>query len=83
MKVAIRALKRRQPREIVVAIPVAPADTVAALRQEGARVICLFEPANFVALGYHYRDFTQVPDEDVINTLGEISKLRRQNWPGA
>jgi putative phosphoribosyl transferase len=83
MKVAIRALRRRQPREIVVAVPVAPPDTVAALRLEGARVLCLAQPADFVALGYHYRDFTQVPDSEVIDTLGEVARLRRNNWGGA
>jgi putative phosphoribosyl transferase len=82
VKVAIRALKRRSPREVVVALPVAPPDTVKELEREGVRVVCLAQPANFMALGYHYRDFTQVPDEEVGTTLAEISRLRRNGWRG-
>jgi putative phosphoribosyl transferase len=80
VKVAIRALKRRSPREVVVALPAAPPETVKELEREGVRVVCLAQPANFLALGYHYRDFTQVPDETVTATLGEISRLRRNGW---
>src|SRR5690606_16197590 len=54
MKVAIRALKRRSPREIVVALPVAPPDTLAELESEANRVVCLSKPARFSALSHHY-----------------------------
>jgi putative phosphoribosyl transferase len=80
VKVAIRALKRRSPREVVVALPVAPPETVRELEREGVRVVCLARPANFLALGYHYRDFTQVPDEAVNAELARISRLRRNGW---
>lgn len=69
MKVAIRALRRRSPREIVVALPVAPPDTVAELAREADRVVCLSQPGRFLALGYHYRDFPQLSDEEVIAAL--------------
>lgn len=69
MKVAIRALKRRAPREIVVALPVAPPDTLAELAEEANRVVCLSKPARFLALGYHYRDFPQLTDEEVVQAL--------------
>jgi putative phosphoribosyl transferase len=70
MKVAIRALKRRAPREIVVALPVAPPDTLAELAEEANRVVCLSKPVRFLALGYHYRDFPQLTDEEVVQALG-------------
>ena len=57
MKIAIRALERRSPREIVVAIPVSPQETVAALEQEADRVVCLSQPARFQTLGHHYLRF--------------------------
>jgi putative phosphoribosyl transferase len=53
MKVAIRALKRRSPREIVIGLPVAPPQTVAELGREVDRIVCLSEPSRFHALGYH------------------------------
>jgi putative phosphoribosyl transferase len=80
VKVAIRALKRRSPREVVVALPAAPAETVLQLEREGARVVCLAQPEDFRALGYHYREFTQVSDEEVTGTLAEIAHLRRNGW---
>lgn len=73
MKVAIRALKRRSPREVVVALPVAPAETVAELSLEADRVVCLSQPSHFRALGYHYRTFRQLSDEEVIEALQEAA----------
>lgn len=69
MKVAIRALKRRSPREIVVALPVAPPDTLSDLAQEADRIVCLSRPSRFLALGYHYHDFPQLTDEEVVSAL--------------
>jgi len=69
MKVAIRALKRHSPREIVVALPVAPPEAVAELGREADRIVCLSEPSRFHALGYHYRDFPQLADEEVAGML--------------
>ncbi|MBR2691046.1 MAG: phosphoribosyltransferase [Aquamicrobium sp.] len=69
MKVAIRAMKRRSPREIIVALPVASADAVAQLLDEANRILCLHTPTRFLALGYHYRDFPQLTDEEVVQTL--------------
>lgn len=69
MKVALRALKRRGPREIVVALPVAPPDTVFELGQEADRVICLSQPPGFRALSLHYHQFPQLADEEVKDGL--------------
>jgi putative phosphoribosyl transferase len=70
MKVAIRALKRRSPMAIVVALPIAPPETVAELSQEADRIVCLAQPPHFRALGYYYRNFEQLDDEDVLAALG-------------
>jgi putative phosphoribosyl transferase len=74
MKVAIRALKRRSPREIIVAVPVSPPDGVIELTREADRIVCLSQPVRFHALGYYYRDFPQLSDEEVIAALGDRSK---------
>jgi putative phosphoribosyl transferase len=71
MKVAIRALRRRSPREIMIALPVAPSETVAELGREADRIVCLSKPTRFLALGYHYRDFPQLTDEEVVKLLGQ------------
>lgn len=69
MKVAVRALKRRSPREIVVALPVAPPDTLAELASEANRIVCLSKPARFSALSHHYHEFPQLTDEEVVDLL--------------
>ncbi len=69
MRVAIRALKRRSPMAIVVALPIAPPETVAELGQEADRVVCLAQPPHFRALGYYYRNFEQLDDKDVLAAL--------------
>jgi putative phosphoribosyl transferase len=89
MKVAIRALKRRSPREIVVALPVAPPSTVRELAQEAVRVVCPRQPSDFRALGFHYRDFEQLEDGEVVSLLEDhrkamaaerrASRLKKQN----
>ncbi|MER9845447.1 phosphoribosyltransferase [Mesorhizobium australicum] len=75
MKIAIRALKRRSPREIVVAVPVSPQETVAALEQEADRVVCLSQPGQFRALGHHYLRFPQLSDSDVVAAMDEAAQL--------
>lgn len=75
MIVAIRALRRRSPQKIVVALPVAPPDVAEKLAQEADLVVCLRKPPQFRALGYHYRNFEQLRDEEVVNALG--SRRRR------
>jgi putative phosphoribosyl transferase len=80
MKIAIRALKRRSPREIVVAIPVSPQETVVELAREADRVVCLSQPGHFRALSYHYLWFPQLTDSEVVAAMGEavLSRLGRQ-----
>jgi len=69
MRAALRALRRRQPKRLVLATPVAPADTLAGLRHETDEVVCLETPAPFGAIGAFYADFAQVGDEEVIGLL--------------
>jgi putative phosphoribosyl transferase len=73
MRAALKALRRRGAARLVLAVPVAPPDTVAALRKEVDRVICLAEPVPFHAIGLHYVDFHQVPDDEVIAALDSVA----------
>ncbi|RUM95967.1 phosphoribosyltransferase [Pseudaminobacter arsenicus] len=81
MKVAIRALQRRSPREIVVALPVAPPETIEELACEADRVVCLSQPARFFALTYHYRDFPQLTDETMIAMLPPPQRRAKGSSP--
>jgi putative phosphoribosyl transferase len=69
IKTAISALKDKRAAKLVVALPVGPPETVGALRQMVDDVICLETPSDFMAVGVHYLDFTQVPDDEVIDLL--------------
>jgi len=55
---------------IVVALPIAPPEIVSELSQEADRIVCLAQPPHFRALGYYYRNFEQLEDEDVLAALG-------------
>ncbi len=68
-RAALQAIRNRKPKELVLAVPVAPPDTVAKLRREVDTLICLETPELFGAIGYFYRDFGQVCDEEVIAIL--------------
>lgn len=71
MRAAVAALRQLQPAAIVVAVPVAPPDTVAKLRKEVDDLICLATPENFYAVGQWYVDFSQVSDEEVRQLLAK------------
>ncbi|RUX28795.1 phosphoribosyltransferase [Mesorhizobium sp. M7A.F.Ca.US.011.01.1.1] len=74
MKIAIHALKRRSPREIIVAVPVSPQETVADLAREADRVVCISQPGQFRALSYHYLRFPQLSDSDVVSAMDEAAR---------
>ena len=76
VRAALQALRRRRPARIVLAVPVGPADTVAALHSESDadEVLCLEQPAAFRAIGLHYREFHQVSDEEVVAALAAAAK---------
>lgn len=69
MKASVRAVQNAGAAAVVVAVPVGPSDTVAALRQEADAVVVVEEPADFGAIGAHYRDFGQVSDEEAMAYL--------------
>ncbi len=69
VRAALRALRRRRPKRLILAVPVAPADTVEALRAEADDIVCLGTPYPFFAIGIFYDDFHQVADEEVVAIL--------------
>jgi len=69
VRAALKALRRRQPAHLVLAVPVAPPDTVRALRAEVDELVCLAEPEPFHAVGAHYEEFHQVDDDEVLAAL--------------
>jgi predicted phosphoribosyltransferase len=69
IKAAIASIRKKKPKSIIIAVPVAPPSTVKALEKEADRVICLSTPQPFYAIGQFYKDFSQTSDEEVIKLL--------------
>jgi len=66
----LRALKEQEPKELVLAVPVGPPDTIRELGKEADRVICLSTPRLFWAVGAFYAVFDQTSDAEVKQLLG-------------
>lgn len=64
MAVAIDWVKKQKPAKIVLAVPVAPPDTIEGLRPKVDELICLHTPEWFGAVGAFYQDFEQTTDEE-------------------
>ena len=69
VRAALHGLRNRNPREIVLAVPVAPAEVLEELQDEADEVICLEPLSNMGAISVHYRHFPQLDDNDVIALL--------------
>jgi putative phosphoribosyl transferase len=61
----IRAIKAQDPRELILAVPVGPRDSIENLRQEVDKIVCLHAPEIFWAVGAFYNVFDQTSDAEV------------------
>ncbi len=71
-KAALRAIRMRKPKRLLLAVPVAPTDSLRELGKEADEVICLEDYEYFGAVGAYYGDFRQISDEEVIDTLARF-----------
>jgi putative phosphoribosyl transferase len=69
MKAAVAALRRQDPKKIVVAVPTAPAEACEDLQREADEVICAMMPEPFYSVGRWYEDFDQTTDAEVSDLL--------------
>jgi putative phosphoribosyl transferase len=74
-RTAVRIARARGARRIILAVPVAPSETVKELQADVDQVVSLVTPPDFIAVGPWYRDFEQTSD-------GEVATLLRQNAGG-
>lgn len=68
-RVALQAVRAEGAARVILAMPVAPAETVKMLRAECDEVVCLATPEDFMAVGIYYEDFHQVDDKEVQELL--------------
>lgn len=69
MHAAIDAVRQQSPQKIVVAVPVAPPETIDALRNSVDEIVCPIQPHQFSSIGQWYQSFSQVSDEEVTQLL--------------
>lgn len=69
LRAAIQSLRRRRPARIVAAVPVAPADSAASLREEVDELVCVLTPVSFFGISQWYERFPQLSDEAVRELL--------------
>ncbi|GAA0316439.1 phosphoribosyltransferase [Sphingomonas oligophenolica] len=79
MKAALKGARKNQVARLVLAVPVAPQDSLAELRQDCDDIICLATPDPFGAVGAFYADFTQTTDEEVVSLLATAASARRRS----
>jgi predicted phosphoribosyltransferase len=70
---SLRALRHRNLRRLILAVPVGPAETIRALAHDADEVICLQEPELFWAVGAFYERFDQTSDAEVVELLQALS----------
>jgi putative phosphoribosyl transferase len=73
MRAAATALRRRHPRAIVAAVPVSAARTRAGLGSVVDRVVCVYTPEPFHAVGLYYQNFEQTSDAEVRRLLSQAA----------
>jgi putative phosphoribosyl transferase len=73
MQAALRHIRRRKPRRLIAAAPVASREALAMLHQEADEVACLASPRGFGSVGSFYAVFTQVSDEEVAALLAQAA----------
>jgi predicted phosphoribosyltransferase len=73
MLAALHAVRAREPRRLICAVPVAAADALEKIRPHADEVICLQTPGFFYAVGQFYRNFRQVGDDEVVALLRDAA----------
>jgi predicted phosphoribosyltransferase len=76
-RAALQSIRRRGAKTLTLAVPVASAEALAALKHEVDDLVCLEAPARFEAVGAFYVDFSQVEDEEAVTILSRISPTAR------
>jgi putative phosphoribosyl transferase len=69
VRAALQGVRKKSPERVVLAVPVAPADSLAELRAECDEIVCLATPDPFYSVGAQYADFTQTTDAEVKQLL--------------
>ncbi len=76
-RAALRAVRARGAARTILAVPVAPSASVAAMRDEADEVVVLASPRHFRSVGEWYVSFGQLTDADVLSLLAQAGARPR------
>jgi putative phosphoribosyl transferase len=76
----IKMLRKKHPKELVVAVPVSSKTAARRIINEVDKFICLNIPAMFFGVGSFYRNFEQITDEEAIKLLKELNERKLVAW---
>ena len=77
-KAALKALSRRKPSRLILAVPVAPEETLVEMQGLVDEIVCLSTPDPFHSIGLHYGDFHQLEDDEVLAILHSLEHRHLQ-----
>jgi putative phosphoribosyl transferase len=80
-RAALQAMRLQNPRKLVLAVPVAPTDTLQEVREEADDIVCLEDHEDFGAIGFFYSDFRQISDTEVIDLLARHPNKSSERQP--
>ncbi len=72
MRLAVQLIKQQHPKQLIVAVPVAPAESLAKLNVD--QIVCPLQPEHLLSVGQFYKRFDQVEDEQAIELLHQANK---------
>lgn len=75
-RAAIESVKKLKPQKIVLAMPACALDTIESFKKQVDEVFCLATPSEFMAVGVWYKDFTQISDEEVVDSLKKAESFK-------
>jgi predicted phosphoribosyltransferase len=78
MIAALHAVRKKEPREIILAVPVASPDRLRQAEKLADRSVCLLTPADFTAVGIYYADFHPVDDREVVDCLRQATLVSKR-----
>lgn len=81
LRASLTALRRANPKRIIVALPTAPSDILPSLAELADEVICLDRPRTFHAVGAAYASFPQTNDTEVIAALQRCAQWNKERDP--
>ncbi len=83
VRAALVAIRRGRPKRLVLAVPVAPPETIEALRADVDEAVCLDTPAYFFAISQFYAEFPQLSDAEVSDLLSRAPRPEEKEEPAA